>query len=101
MVDTYEEYQNHLTEVIPEDRPTALICSSDSFTLRCLEVFRNAKQTGIMGFDRFPTLEQLLPKLSGIAYSSKDIGIAAAHVILNATHSDVLLPFEVIPGETV
>ena len=101
VVDTYEEYQNNLTEVLSKDRSTALICSSDTFTLRCLEVFRNTEHAGIMGFDRFLTLEQLLPKLSGIAYSSKDIGIAAAHVILDATHSDVLLPFEVIPGETV
>ena len=101
VVDTYEEYRSRLPEVHPHDRPTALICSSDTFTLRCLEVFRNTEGTGIMGFDRFPTLEQLLPKLSGIAYSSKDIGIAAAHVILDAAYSDVLLPFEVIPGETV
>jgi len=100
-IDTYDKYHNHFSEYLSESQRTALICPSDSYTLRCLELFSRCKQLGIMGFDRFPTLERLLPKLSSITYSSYDIGLAAAHVILDSTSDDILIPFSLIPGETI
>lgn len=100
-VDTYTEYNEHLLDYIDPSVPTALICPSDSYTLHCLALFRERKNIGIMGFDRFLTLEQLLPDLSGITYSSEAIGIAATQSILNSAQEDIIIPFKISRGETV
>lgn len=100
VIDTYDTYRTHFPTL--DSAKTALICPSDTYTLHCLELFYDQTPTvGIMGFDRFLTLGRLLPRLSGITYSYHDIGAAAVHVLLADQREDVLLPFTLIPGETV
>lgn len=103
VLDTYESYRTQLTELDTVQKRTALVCPSDTYTLHCLELFANrTPQIGIMGFDRLLTLGRLLPRLSCITYASHDIGATAVRVVLDTTKTeDVLLPFTLIPGETV
>lgn len=98
VLNTYESYRESLAEIDTGAQSTAFLCPSDTYTLRCLELFRpDPPAVGIMGL----TIGRLLPRLSGITYSSHDIGAAAVQVLLADTREDVLLPFTLVHGETV
>jgi len=101
----YGSYEALFASLSSEPEGTALICPSDAFTLRCLTecgvTARNGSRIGIMGFDRFPMFNTILPKLSGVAYSTQNIGEQAARLLFEEKAEDAIIPFEIVSGETV
>jgi len=88
----YGSYEALFASLSSEPEGTALICPSDAFTLRCLTecgvTARNGSRIGIMGFDRFPMFNTILPKLSGVAYSTQNIGEQAARLLFEEKAAD-------------
>lgn len=105
IISNYEAYEEYFAKLEEEPDGTALICPSDMYTLRCLTAcgVTNQKKSrfGIMGFDRFPMFDALLPRLSGVAYSTQDIGRCATQLIFEPAKGDTIIPFEIVKGETI
>ena len=105
VVDSYDKYRRMLAELesgagrdCSFDAGTALICPSDTYTADCLPLVRG--RYGLMGFDRLPLIGRLIPELAGVAYPTAEIGKAAVGILLDRTDS-ILLPFKIVPGETI
>lgn len=108
MIDCYDKYSELLSELKEarsdsEDKKTALICTSDAYTIACLPLV--GKRLGIMGFDRLTTIGTLIPSLAGIVYPAAEIGKAAVRLMLkvdrDAPMQKILFESEVFGGETV
>lgn len=98
IIGNYADYSQKLPTLSANSRKTALVCPSDVYTLKCLSLHKD--KFGIMGFDRMPTIETFIPKMSGITYPTVDIGSRAVSVLLDGG-GDAILPFEIYRGETV
>ena len=61
---------------------SAVICSSDVYTMQCVELFKNA-EVGIMGFDNSTMLRRLYPQLSTVSYPIDAIGQLAVKTVLS------------------
>lgn len=114
LIDRYESYDELLSSLklgrVGNSQKTALICTSDAYTIACLPFV--GAELGIMGFDRLPTIETLIPKLAGIVYPTDEIGRAAVGLLLEpCSHIDEsssvvsaerrLFEFEIFEGETI
>ena len=102
----YSAYGSSFLQLEPQRAErTALLCPSDSYTLKCLSVHWISRSPenrfGIMGFDRFPTVSAILPRLSGISYSTEEIGIRAARLLFEENPEDAIIPYEIVEGETL
>ena len=87
----------------PADKRTALLCSSDSYTTRCIIRFRERierGELGLMGFDNIASLRTLYPELTAVSYDTCRIGVEAVR-LLSGGKGDVIIPFEIMTGSTV
>lgn len=101
LLDDYNGYEALLErlrdEKYSEEKKTAIICPSDSYTTDCLHLING--RFGLMGFDRLRTLEKLMPDLAGIIYPTDEIGRAAVNALLGAKAE--IFDFEIFRGKTV
>lgn len=65
IISDYQTYEEYFAKLDEEPDGTALICPSDVYTLRCLTACGVTNQTksrfGVLGLDRFPMFDVLLP----------------------------------------
>ena len=81
---------------------TALMCSSDAYTIRCIVKFRElieGGQLGLMGFDNLESLRVLVPGIATVSYNTHNIGVAAVRTLFDV--SGELFPFTIIEGSTI
>lgn len=87
----------------PAGKRTALLCSSDSYTTRCIVRFRDRiehGELGLMGFDNIASLRALYPELATVSYDACRIGMEAVR-LLSGGEDDAIIPFEIVTGSTV
>ncbi len=77
-----DTYQSILKSIPANGGRSAVICSSDSYTIQCLQLFKNS-DVGIMGFDNPTMLRRLCPQLSTISYPIDAIGQLAVKTVLS------------------
>lgn len=68
----------HVEDAIPADKKTALICPTDVYAVRLLDMARN-RGLGIIGFDNIRLLDQMNIKLDSVSYDMK----AAARAVVD------------------
>lgn len=102
VIDDKQKYNDILPLIGHPHLKTAVICSSDSFTIDCLKLFFNT-DIGIMGFDNPYLLRKLYPDLSTIRYPIEDIGKSAAEIIINPQKKSntYIFPHILVPGNTI
>jgi len=84
-------------------RRTALLCSSDAYTVQCIVKFRRQIENGklgLMGFDNISSLRQLYPELATVSYDTPAIGRAAVRLMLDGGKREII-PYEIITGNTI
>jgi len=87
----------------PENKRTALLCSSDVYTQRCIVKFReriDSGELGLMGFDNSESLRTLYPGLATVSYDACEIGREALRLLLEGGDNR-LLPYAIIKGSTI
>ncbi len=104
VIDNYVDYNQKLPKLRNES-DCAVICSSDSYTIKCISLLGGTK-VGIMGFDRLKTLEILYPMQSGVQCPTEKIGSRAVQFLLSVndpgnTETNIILPFKIMYGNSV
>lgn len=72
----------HAEDVMPKDKKTALICPTDTYAVRLLEMARN-HGAGIIGFDNIRLLDQMNIKLDSVSYDMKAAAKAVVDYIVD------------------
>ncbi len=98
VLDTKARCEPCLTSLQPDGIPTALICPTDVYTVRCLPL--RERGIGVLGFDRMELIARLVPGLAGIRCPAYDIGRQAVRVLLEGGE-DTILPFSIMEGNTL
>ncbi len=108
VIDRYADYERILPELTCGETPTAFVCPSSVYALRCLAL--HGRRFALMSFDRAPTLDALDAltgcRLTCLSYSTEEIGRSAVRLIDGMsgdgeTAHDVIVPFEIVEGNTV
>ena len=72
----------HVENAIPADKKTALICPTDVYAVRLLDMARN-RGVGIIGFDNIRLLDQMNIKLDSVSYDMKAAAKAVVDYIVD------------------
>lgn len=104
-------YAESYHEIMEPGYHTAFFCTSDMYALNLIQYLNRYDRIpghdyGIMGFDNIDTLKYVKPRLSTINNLSETVGQKAMSILSEMINGDetqqqIILPSELIKGETI
>ena len=104
-------YESQLHSAIPQDKRTAIMCTSDIYAFRSINALRQRgimvpRDVGIMGFDNIQTYQTIRPRLSTVAYPFEEVAAASVGTLIDMIEgrqvpSNTVIPHAIIDGETI